>query len=45
MMKPKERVLAALHHGEPDRAPTGENDLDDELVEQLLSCPTLYNTR
>lgn len=44
-MKPKERVLAALHHQEPDRVPTGENDMDYELVEQLLGRPTLYNAR
>jgi len=44
-MKPKERVLAALHHQEPDRVPTGENDVDYVLVEQLLGRPTLYNAR
>lgn len=44
-MKPKERVLAALHHREPDRVPTGENDVDYVLVEQLLGRPTLYNAR
>ena len=44
-MKPKERVLAALRHQEPDRVPTGENDIDYELVEQLLGRPTLYNAR
>jgi hypothetical protein len=44
-MKPKERVLAALQHREPDRVPTGENDIDFVLVEQLLGRPTLYNAR
>ncbi|MEZ4733102.1 MAG: uroporphyrinogen decarboxylase family protein [Caldilineaceae bacterium] len=44
-MKPKERVLAALHHEEPDRVPTGENDVDYVLVEQLLGRPTLYKAR
>ena len=44
-MKPKERVLAALHHQEADRVPTGENDIDYELVEQLLGRSTLYNAR
>lgn len=44
-MKPKERVIAALQHREPDRVPTGENDIDYELVEQLLGRPTLYNAR
>lgn len=44
-MKPKERVLAALHHEEPDRVPTGENAVDYELVERILGRPTLYNSR
>ena len=44
-MLPKDRVLAALHHQEPDRVPTGENAVDYELVEQVLGRPTLYNSR
>lgn len=44
-MKPRERVLAALHHREPDRVPTGENAVDYELAEQILGHPTLYNSR
>lgn len=44
-MTPKERVIAALHHEEPDQVPTGENDIDYELVEDLLGHPTLYNAR
>jgi hypothetical protein len=28
MMTPKERVIAALRHIEPDRVPTGENGVD-----------------
>jgi uroporphyrinogen decarboxylase len=44
-MKPKERVLAALDHREPDRVPTGENAVDYELVERILGHPTLYNSR
>lgn len=44
-MLPKERVLAALHHQEPDRVPTGENAVDFELVERILGHPTLYNSR
>jgi len=44
-MKPRERVLAALHHDEPDQVPTGENAVDYELVEQILCRPTLYNAR
>ncbi len=44
-MKPRERVLAALHHREGDRVPTGENAVDYELAEELLGHPTLYNSR
>ncbi len=44
-MKPKDRMLAALHHEEPDRVPTGENAVDYELVEQILGHPTLYYSR
>ena len=44
-MTPKERVIAALHHEEPDQVPTGENDIDYELVEDFLGHPTLYNAR
>jgi uroporphyrinogen decarboxylase len=44
-MLPKQRVIAALNHQEPDRVPTGENDVDYELVERLLGHPTLYNSR
>jgi uroporphyrinogen decarboxylase len=44
-MKPKDRVLAALHHEEPDRVPTGENAVDYELVERILGRGTLYNSR
>ena len=42
-MMPKERVIAALCHREPDRVPTGENSVDGKLVEQILKRPTLYN--
>ncbi|MHB1295330.1 MAG: uroporphyrinogen decarboxylase family protein [Anaerolineae bacterium] len=44
-MLPRERVLAALRHEEPDHVPTGENAVDYELVEQILGRPTLYNAR
>ena len=40
---PKERVIAALEHREADRVPTGENQIDGHLVEQILGQPTLYN--
>ncbi len=44
-MLPRERVLAALHHEEADRVPTGENAVDYELVERITGHPTLYNAR
>ena len=44
-MTAKDRMVHALHHEEPDRVPTGENDVDYVLVEQLLGRPTLYNSR
>jgi hypothetical protein len=40
----KERVIAALTHHEPDRVPTGENQVDGAIVERLLGHPTLYNS-
>ncbi len=42
-MRPKERVLAALNHEEPDRVPTGEKAVDGKLAERILGHPTLYN--
>lgn len=44
-MLPKQRVLAALRHQEPDQVPTGENAVDVDLVERVLGHPTLYNSR
>ncbi len=44
-MKPRDRVIAALQHREPDCVPTGENAVDCDLVEQILGYPTLYNAR
>ncbi len=44
-MLPKQRVLAALRHEEPDRVPTGENAVDYTLVEGILGHATLYNSR
>lgn len=43
MMTPKERMIAALRHIEPDRVPTGENGVDGRLVEQILGRQTLFN--
>ena len=42
-MKPRERMIAALNHKEPDCVPTGENHVDGNLVEELLGHHTLYN--
>ena len=33
-MTPKDRVIAALSHQEPDRVPTGENQVDGAIVER-----------
>jgi uroporphyrinogen decarboxylase len=44
-MNGKERVRVSLGLREPDRVPTGENDVDYVLVEELLDRPTLYNSR
>jgi uroporphyrinogen decarboxylase len=44
-MLPKQRVIAALNHEEPDHVPTGENAVDYELVERILGHATLYNSR
>ena len=42
---PKERVIAAIHHREPDRVPVGENDVDYVVAERIIGHPTLYNSR
>ena len=44
-MKPRQRVIAALNHQEPDHVPTGENAVDYLLVQEILGRPTLYNSR
>jgi uroporphyrinogen decarboxylase len=43
-MTSKERMHAALKHVEPDRVPTGENQIDGTLAEHILGRPTLYNS-
>ncbi len=40
-MTPKERVKAALRREPPDRVPTGENQMDGRLIEQVLGRPVL----
>jgi len=42
-MKPKQRVISAIRHEEPDRVPTGENQVAGGLVEEVLGRPVLYN--
>ncbi len=44
-MTPKERVLAALRHEEPDRVPTGEFATDYSVVEQALGRPTFWRAK
>lgn len=41
-MLPKERILYALHHREPDRIPVGEIGVDYPITERALGHPTLY---
>lgn len=36
-MKPRERVLAAIRHQEPDRVPTGELYIDPKLIQQTVT--------
>lgn len=43
-MTGKERILAALHHREPDHVPTGENQMDPHLVRQILNRPSVAST-
>ena len=44
-MTPKERVLAALRHREPDRVPTGEFATDYSILEQALGRPTFWRAK
>ena len=41
-MTPKERVLAALRHEEPDRVPVGEFATDHTIIDQALGRPTYW---
>jgi uroporphyrinogen decarboxylase len=43
VVTPKERVIAALEHREADVVPTGENQIDNALIEQILGRPVLFN--
>jgi uroporphyrinogen decarboxylase len=40
-MLPRERVIAALEHREPDRIPWGEHSIDYNVYEDILGRPTL----
>ena len=44
-MTPKERVLAALEHREPDRVPTGEFATDYSVIEQALGRPVYWRAK
>ncbi len=44
-MTPKERVLAALAHREPDRIPWGEHSIDYNVYEDILGRPTLVQAK
>lgn len=44
-MLPKERVIAALTFGHPDRIPVGETGIDFPITEQVLGRPTLYRAK
>ena len=43
-MKPRDRIIAALQHREADRVPTGENQVDAHLVEQILGRQSVAST-
>ncbi len=44
-MSPKERVIAALEFGTPDRIPVGETGVDYPITEAVLGRPTLYRAK
>lgn len=44
-MTPKERVLTALAHREPDRIPWGEHSIDYNVYEDILGRPTLVQAK
>ena len=44
-MLPKERVLAALDHQEPDRIPWGEHYIDYNVYEDILGRETLVHAK
>lgn len=44
-MRPKDRVVAALEHQEPDRVPVGELAADYEITERALGRWTYYRSK
>ena len=44
-MTPKERVIAALEHREPDRVPHGEFATDYSVIEQALGRPVYWRAK
>ncbi len=44
-MLPKDRMIAALEHREPDRVPIGEQSIDWEITDRALSVKTLYRAK
>ena len=44
-MTPKQRVLAALEHREPDRIPWGEHSIDYNVYEDILGRPTFVQAK
>lgn len=44
-MLPKERVIRALNHQEPDRVPTGEIGIDYPITERVLGRETFYRAK
>ena len=44
-MTPKERVMKALRHEEPDRVPTGEFAIDHSVVDEALGRPTFWRAK
>ena len=44
-MRPKDRVIAALEHREPDRVPVGEIGADYEITERALGRRTYYRSK
>ena len=44
-MLPRERVIAALEHREPDRIPWGEHSIDYNVYEDILGRPTFVQAK